>query len=95
MGSLPTADLLGAVDTPIQQGTLDPNTLAPMASLMSAGDVLVQYDQAFERYDTPNPQQLAQDLTPTPRGLSDPVSYGTAPSRTSPRSRISTSSPSR
>ena len=41
---------------------------APMASLMSAGDVLVQYDQAYERYDTPIPQQLAADLAPTPPG---------------------------
>ncbi len=48
-----------------------------MASLLSAGDVLVQYDQAYERYDTPNPQQLAADLATTPPGLTDPVSYGT------------------
>jgi hypothetical protein len=77
MGSLPTADLLEAVDTPLQEGTLDPNTIAPMASLMSAGDVLVQYDLDWEYYDTPNPQQMAQDLAVTPRGLSDPVSFGT------------------
>jgi hypothetical protein len=84
MGSLPTADLLEAVDTPLQQGVMDPTTIAPMASLMSAGDVLVQYDQAYEHYDTPNPQQLALDLTPTPPGLSHPVSYGT------PRPNVST-----
>ncbi len=59
MGSLATADLLQAVDTPLQNGTMDWNALGPMASLMSAGDVLVQYDQAYERYDTPNPQQVA------------------------------------
>jgi arabinofuranan 3-O-arabinosyltransferase len=77
MGSLATADVLHAVDTPIQDGTMDWNALAPMASLMDAGDVLVQYDQAYERYDTPDPQQLALDLSPTPPGLSSPVSYGT------------------
>ena len=55
MGSLATADLLQAVDTPLQDGTMDWNALAPMASLMSAGDVLVQYDQAYERYDTRQP----------------------------------------
>ena len=76
MGSLATADILQAVDTPLQDGTMDWNTLAPMASLMSAGDVLVQYDQAYERYDTANPQQVASDLATTPAGLSDPVSYG-------------------
>ena len=77
MGSLATADVLQAVDTPLQDGIKDWNALAPMASLMGAGDVLVQYDQAYERYDTPNPQQLALDLAVTPPGLSDPVSYGT------------------
>ncbi len=77
MGSLATADLLQALDSPLQQGTMDWNTLAPMSSLMSAGNVLVQYDQAYERYDTPNPQQLAVDLATTPSGLTDPVAYGT------------------
>ena len=76
MGSLPTNNLLAAADTPLQQGTMDPNTIAPIASLMSAGDVLVQYDQAYEKYNTPNPQVVAEALTPTPKGLSDPVSYG-------------------
>ncbi len=77
MGSLATADVLHAVDTPLQDGVMDWNALAPMASLMDAGDVLVQYDQAYERYDTPDPQQLALDLATTPPGLSDPVGYGT------------------
>ncbi len=77
MGSLPTADVLEAVDGPLQDGIMDWNTLAPMASLMSAGDVLVQYDQAYERYDTPDPQSVAEQLATTPPGLSDPVSYGT------------------
>ena len=76
MGSLATADVLQAVDTPLQNGVMDWNALAPMASLMSAGNVLVQYDQAYERYDTPNPQQLADDLAVTPPGLTDKESYG-------------------
>ncbi len=77
MGSLATADVLNATDNPLQNGVEQWNTLAPMASLMSAGDVLVQYDQQFERYDVPNPQQVALGLSTTPAGLSDPVSYGT------------------
>ena len=84
MGSLPTADLLEAVDTPLQEGILDPSTLAPMASLMSAGDILVQYDQAYERYDAPDPQHVAKAFAVTPPGLSDPVSYG------APRPNVST-----
>ncbi len=76
MGSVATADVLQAVDTPLQDGVMNWNALAPMASLMSAGNILVQYDQAYERYGTPNPQQLADDLAVTPPGLSDPVGYG-------------------
>jgi arabinofuranan 3-O-arabinosyltransferase len=83
MGSLATADVLQAVDSPLQDGTMDWNALGPMSSLMSAGTVLVQYDQAYERYDVPNPQQVADDLAVTPQGLSDPVSFG------SPRPNVS------
>ncbi len=75
-GSLPTADLLYALDAPLQQGTMDWDALAPVARLMSVGDVLVDYDQQYERYDTPRPAVLAQQLSATPPGLSDPVSFG-------------------
>ncbi len=77
MGSLPTADVMEAVDGPLQNGTMDWSTLAPMSSLLNAGDVLVQYDQAYERYDTPLPQVVAAQLATTPSGLTDPVPYGT------------------
>ena len=77
MGSLPTADTLYAIDDPLQEGTQDWDSFAPMMSLLSVGDVLVQYDQAYERYNTPPPQQLAAQLAVTPKGLSDPVRYGT------------------
>ncbi len=83
MGSLPTADILEAVDTPIQEGVLDPRALAPMAALMSAGDLLLQNDLQFERYDVPDPRVVAQSFNPTPPGLSDPTPYGT------PRQNIS------
>jgi arabinofuranan 3-O-arabinosyltransferase len=76
MGSLPTADILEAVDTPIQEGILDPRALAPMSALMSVGDVLVQNDLQFERYNVPDPRVIARSFHPTPPGLSHPVSYG-------------------
>lgn len=76
MGSLPTADVLEAVDGPLQNGTMNWDAMAPMASLLSAGDVLVQYDQAYERYDTPDPQTVAAQLNSIPTGLVDPVTYG-------------------
>ncbi|MGH9043546.1 MAG: alpha-(1-_3)-arabinofuranosyltransferase domain-containing protein [Acidimicrobiales bacterium] len=76
MGSIATADTLGAIDDPIQRGTAQWQALAPMARLLSAGDVLVQYDQEYEHYNSPNPVLLAQQIATTPSGLSNPVSFG-------------------
>ena len=84
MGSIATADTLYAVDGPYQDGTANTNALAPMARLMGAGDVLVEYDQRYEHYGVPHPQLLAQLLSQTPLGLSDPTSFGT------PRPNVST-----
>ena len=53
------------------------NALAPMARLMGAGDLMVEYDQQYERYGVPQPQLLALQLLQTPLGLTDPVSFGT------------------
>jgi arabinofuranan 3-O-arabinosyltransferase len=75
-GSLATQDVLYAVDDPLQEGYFVASGLAPMASLMSAGDVLVQNDLAYERYDQPLPQTITEDLEPTPPGLGQPTGYG-------------------
>jgi len=77
MGSMATADTLYAMDDPVQDGIEDWNALAPMARLLSAGDVMVEYDQAYEHYGVPQPQFLASQLHQTPRGLSDRRSFGT------------------
>ncbi len=76
MGSIATADTLYALDDPIQEDTENYNALAPIARLMSAGDVMVEYDQRYEHYGVPQPQLLALQLLHTPSGLSDPVSFG-------------------
>ncbi|MGH9029034.1 MAG: discoidin domain-containing protein, partial [Acidimicrobiales bacterium] len=78
MGSMATADTLFAMDDPIQSGVEQWNSLSQMARLMSAGDVLVENDQRYEHYGTPQPQLLAQQLQATPSGLSDPVAFGAA-----------------
>ena len=83
MGSIATADTLYAVDAPMQDGIADMNALAPMARLMSAGDIMVEYDQNYEHYGVPQPQLLALQLLQTPLGLTDPVSFG------SPRPNVS------
>jgi arabinofuranan 3-O-arabinosyltransferase len=84
MGSIATADTLYAVDGPIQDGIANTNALAPMARLMGAGDLMVEYDQRYEHYGVPHPQLLAEELSPTPLGLTDPISFG------SPRPNVST-----
>ncbi len=86
MGSIATADTLYAVDGPIQDGIENTNALAPMSRLMSAGDIMVEYDQQYERYGVPQPQLLQLALLQTPDGLSDPQSFGT------PRPNVSSDS---
>jgi arabinofuranan 3-O-arabinosyltransferase len=75
-GSMPTANFLYALDGPLQQGTMDWRALAPMARLMSAGDVLVDYDEQFERYDSPRPTLLQHELAAIPPGLGRPIGFG-------------------
>jgi hypothetical protein len=84
MGSIATADTLYAVDGPIQDDIANTNALAPMARLMGAGDLMVEYDQRYEHFGVPHPELLAQQLSQTPLGLTDPVSFG------SPRPNVST-----
>jgi arabinofuranan 3-O-arabinosyltransferase len=82
-GSLPTANILYALDNPLQQGTFDWTGLAPLARLMSVGNVLVEYDEQYDRYDTPRPSLLEEGLATNPPGLSGPVLFG-APFLNSP-----------
>ncbi len=76
MGSMATADMLYATDAPLQAGTANMNALAPMARLMGAGDLMVEYDQQYEHYGVPQPQLLALQLLQTPTGLTHPVGFG-------------------
>jgi len=43
-GSAASADLLNALDHRIQEGTLDPSALAPVARLMNAGSIVYRAD---------------------------------------------------
>ena len=75
-GTNPSLDLVTAIDQPFQEETLNPATLAPLARLISAGDILLQSDLAYEDYDLPNPRQLWSQFTPTPKGLGSVVKFG-------------------
>ena len=76
MGSMATADMLYALDGPIQQSTANPAAIAPIARLLSVGNLLVQYDTQYEHFGQPHPLTVASLLTPTPQGLTGPVSFG-------------------
>ncbi|MGI8492402.1 MAG: alpha-(1-_3)-arabinofuranosyltransferase domain-containing protein [Acidimicrobiales bacterium] len=82
-GEAGSVDLLQALDAALQEQTLDPAAIAPMARLMSAGQVLLQSDLQYERYALPLPQVIWQQLDPAPAGLSQPAGFG-SPAATKP-----------
>lgn len=75
-GSNATAELLAAFDLTLQQGTYEPSTLAPIARLFSAGDVVLESDYKFWHYNTPAPRPTwALFTSPTP-GIGRPIAFG-------------------
>jgi hypothetical protein len=75
-GTPAAANLLQAVDQPLQEGILDMSALAPMARLMSVGQILLQSDLQYERYHLPLPQYLWGEMVPAPSGLTGPTTFG-------------------
>jgi arabinofuranan 3-O-arabinosyltransferase len=74
-GSPASANLLNAFDLLLQERTADPESVAPIARLMRAGDVLVQSDLQYERYNTPRPKNFWDFMTRAP-GLGTPTGFG-------------------
>ena len=86
-GSVQSASLLGAVDRKMQEGTLDPDSLAPVARLMSVGEVVHRADLIFERYRIPRPVETAEFLDRVPglrlaEAFGDPVPNVAGPEQT-------------
>jgi arabinofuranan 3-O-arabinosyltransferase len=77
-GTPETNDLLNALDGRMQEGLLDPNAIAPIARLMSAGDILVRNDLQVDRYNLVRPKQMELLLSPPPAGIGSPTGYGTS-----------------
>jgi arabinofuranan 3-O-arabinosyltransferase len=75
-GTPASANLVQALDEPLQEGTLDMSALVPVARLMSASQVLLQSDLQFERYHLPLPQYLWQEMTSPQAELGRPVTFG-------------------
>ena len=59
------------------------NALAPMARLMGAGDLMVEYDQRYEHYGVPQPQLLALQLLADPARADRPRRPSARPGPTS------------
>jgi arabinofuranan 3-O-arabinosyltransferase len=74
-GSPASANLLNALDLRFQERTADPDSIAPIARLLRAGEVLVQSDLQYERYNTPRPRNF-WDLVASAPGLDQPAQFG-------------------
>ena len=74
-GTLPTANLLNAFDDQLQQDVLQPGAVAPIARFLSAGDLNVRGDLAWERYGTIRPTEVWKILEQA-GGLGLPQVFG-------------------
>ena len=93
MGSQATADLLYGFDAPMQEGLQNTNAIAPMARLIGAGDVLVEYDQTATRYGIVQPRVLAAALRSVPPGLREVKVFGGPVKKPVPVSRTALATP--
>ncbi len=57
-GSPPSVNLIRALDVPIQESVFEPGSVAPIAQLFGASDVLLRMDTQYERYHAPRPADL-------------------------------------
>lgn len=77
-GSEQSAAFLMAVDRRIQEGALEPDSLAAIARLMGVGDIVVRSDLATDRWGLIPAGQLWKQMTdPVPEGLGAPEPFGT------------------
>ncbi|CAI7975175.1 arabinofuranan 3-O-arabinosyltransferase [Frankia sp. Hr75.2] len=76
-GDAGSVDLLRSLDRRIQEGVLDPASIPDIARLMSAGDVVLRSNLAYERFRTPRPR-ATWDLVANqrPAGLAEPRTFG-------------------
>ena len=85
-GTPMSADLLNSLDLRLQERTLEPDALAPLARLLRAGDLLVRGDLQYERYNLARPR-LVWQLVGRAAGLGDPIAL-TDPTPNQPISRL-------
>ena len=75
-GSPASADLLNALDSRIQERTLDPGALAVVARMLGVGEIVLRNDLQYERFRTARPYVLAPLLDAEPGLRQPPVPFG-------------------
>jgi arabinofuranan 3-O-arabinosyltransferase len=75
-GENASVDLIRALDGPFQDGFAQPQSVAPIARLFSARDLLLQMDIQYERFNSPAPAYMWSLFSPTPTGLTFIKGYG-------------------
>ena len=74
-GSVQTADFMGAIDAPLGDGTFDPESYAQLLRMASVGDLVERNDLEYERYRTPRPRPMSDEISHT-TGLEPPRLFG-------------------
>jgi arabinofuranan 3-O-arabinosyltransferase len=76
LGSPPLMDLLYALDDSFQNGTADPDSIAPIARLLGADTVMFVSSHQYERFGTVTPSRAFDVFDPVPAGLSLLAEFG-------------------
>ncbi len=76
LGSAAAMDLAYAVDDRFQSGTVEPDSIAPLARLLGADTLWLPGDAAFDRFRTPRPELVHDLFAEPPTGLAAPAPYG-------------------
>ncbi len=76
LGGAQTMDLLYALDSRFQAGTIEVGSIAPIARLLGVGDIVVRGDMAYERFHNPDPVDVAALYSAGVPGLGSPSTFG-------------------
>lgn len=76
VGEPASINLIRSLDSTLQDGVAEPASIAPIARLFGASNVLVQFDGQYERYGTPLPPYLDHLFSSPNVGMTEVGSYG-------------------